>query len=131
MASAWTMAVIGIFCLGVAASNAMNLYCGVLCTLTIGQTFRPSWLPHAKTRTIAAVLIFTLALLPYEAYYSLDAILRSSARMLTRRGLLEWTTAREADNARRSGLLACRHFPGLVGSGDTIAVVADVVGRQR
>ena len=33
--------------------------------------------------------------------------------------------------ARRSGLLACRHFPGLVGSGDTIAVVADVVGRQR
>ena len=59
----WTMVIIGIFCLGVAASNAMNLYCGVLCTLTIGQTFRPAWLPHAKTRTIAAILIFTLALL--------------------------------------------------------------------
>ena len=55
--------VIGIFCLGVAASNAMNLYCGVLCTLTIGQTFRPNWLPHAKTRSIAALLLFTLALL--------------------------------------------------------------------
>jgi NCS1 family nucleobase:cation symporter-1 len=59
----WTLAVIGIFCLGVAASNAMNLYCGVLCTLTIGQTFRPTWLPHAKTRSIAAVVIFTVALL--------------------------------------------------------------------
>lgn len=59
----WTLAVIGIFCLGVAASNAMNLYCGVLCTLTIGQTFRPNWLPHAKTRGIAAVIIFTIALL--------------------------------------------------------------------
>lgn len=31
--------------------------------------------------------------------------------------------------ARRSGLLAARHFPGLVQVGDTIAVVADVVER--
>ncbi len=29
--------------------------------------------------------------------------------------------------ARRSGLLAARHFPGLVQIGDTVAVVADVV----
>ena len=32
--------------------------------------------------------------------------------------------------AERAGLLACRHFPGLVGCGDTLAVVADVVGPQ-
>ncbi|HYS66706.1 MAG TPA: N(2)-acetyl-L-2,4-diaminobutanoate deacetylase DoeB [Paraburkholderia sp.] len=31
--------------------------------------------------------------------------------------------------ARRSGLLAARHFPGLVRIGDTVAVVADVVER--
>jgi N-alpha-acetyl-L-2,4-diaminobutyrate deacetylase len=31
--------------------------------------------------------------------------------------------------ARRSGLLAARHFPGLVQIGDTVAVVADVVER--
>ncbi|MBW9104235.1 N(2)-acetyl-L-2,4-diaminobutanoate deacetylase DoeB [Paraburkholderia phenoliruptrix] len=31
--------------------------------------------------------------------------------------------------ARRGGLLAARHFPGLVGIGDTVAVVADVVER--
>jgi NCS1 family nucleobase:cation symporter-1 len=57
----WTIMIVGIFCLGVAASNAMNLYCGVLCTLTIGQTFKPNWLPRAKTRSIAAVLLFTVA----------------------------------------------------------------------
>ncbi|MBP1134603.1 NCS1 family nucleobase:cation symporter-1 [Arthrobacter sp. PvP023] len=57
----WTLIIVGIFCLGVAASNAMNLYCGVLCTLTIGQTFKPTWLPRAKTRSIAAVILFVLA----------------------------------------------------------------------
>jgi len=30
--------------------------------------------------------------------------------------------------ARRSGLLAARHFPGLVQCGDTLAVIAEVVG---
>ncbi|BCW38235.1 allantoin permease [Arthrobacter sp. StoSoilA2] len=57
----WTLIIVGIFCLGVAASNAMNLYCGVLCTLTIGQTFKPSWLPRAKTRSIAALILFVVA----------------------------------------------------------------------
>ncbi len=57
----WTLIIVGIFCLGVAASNAMNLYCGVLCTLTIGQTFKPSWLPRAKTRSIAAIILFVVA----------------------------------------------------------------------
>ncbi|PRB44006.1 cytosine permease [Arthrobacter sp. MYb23] len=57
----WTLIIVGIFCLGVAASNAMNLYCGVLCILTIGQTFKPSWLPRAKTRSIAAIILFVVA----------------------------------------------------------------------
>ncbi|MCW3767967.1 cytosine permease [Paenarthrobacter sp. PAE-2] len=59
----WTLIIVGIFCLGVAASNAMNLYCGVLCALTIWQTFKPTWLPRAKTRSVAAVVLFTLAVL--------------------------------------------------------------------
>ena len=29
--------------------------------------------------------------------------------------------------ARRGGILAARHFPGLIGCGDTLAVVAEVV----
>lgn len=57
----WTLIIVGIFCLGVAASNAMNLYCGVLCALTIGQTFKPSWLPRAKTRSVAAIILFVVA----------------------------------------------------------------------
>jgi len=32
--------------------------------------------------------------------------------------------------ARRAGLLAARHFPGLVQTGDTVAVVADIVERN-
>lgn len=59
----WTLVIMGIFCLGVAAQNAINLYCGVLCSLTIGQTFKPNWMPRAKTRSVAAIMLFTVALL--------------------------------------------------------------------
>jgi len=47
---------------------------------------------------------FALACLPYEAFYSLDAIARTAWRMLVvRRGLLEWNPSGEADReaARR------------------------------
>lgn len=54
--------VIIVFSIGVAATNAMNLYCGTLSTLTIGQTFRPKWLPRAGSRTVTAVVIFLVAL---------------------------------------------------------------------
>ena len=47
--------VIAVFALGIATANAMNLYCGVLCTLTIGQTLLPKWSPRARARIITAV----------------------------------------------------------------------------
>ena len=34
-----------VFSIGIAASNAMNLYCGALSTLTFGQTLFPRWSP--------------------------------------------------------------------------------------
>ena len=44
-----------------------------------------------------AVPLLSLAFLPYEAYISLDAILRSCWRMVvSHRNLLEWTTHQEA-----------------------------------
>ena len=44
-----------------------------------------------------AVPLVTLAFLPYEAYISLDAVLRSCWRMVvSHRNLLEWTTHQEA-----------------------------------
>jgi len=47
---------------------------------------------------------FAIAVIPFEAYLNLDAILRSAWRLLfTRRRLLEWTAMEEADRAAASG----------------------------
>jgi len=54
--------ILAIFALSIAATNAMNLYCGALSTLTIGQTLRPRWRPRAFTRTIVCAVIFAVAL---------------------------------------------------------------------
>lgn len=54
--------VIAIFSFGVAGTNAMNLYCGTLSALTVGQTFAPRWQPKAKTRAMTAIIMFLVAL---------------------------------------------------------------------
>jgi cyclic beta-1,2-glucan synthetase len=53
---------------------------------------------------------FTLVCLPYEVYFSLDAIWRTAWRMLwTHRRLLEWSPSGNGDNNNRTGLCAfCR-----------------------
>ncbi len=49
--------------------------------------------------------LFTLACLPYDAWLSLDAILRTLVRvMITNRKLLQWRTSREASRTARNGL---------------------------
>ncbi len=40
---------------------------------------------------------FTLVCLPYEAFFSLDAIVRTLVRLITRRRLLEWNPSGEAE----------------------------------
>jgi NCS1 family nucleobase:cation symporter-1 len=47
---------------GVATANAMNLYCGALSTMTLGQTLVPSWSPGATARTFISLVIFALSL---------------------------------------------------------------------
>ncbi|MGH8685035.1 MAG: cyclic beta 1-2 glucan synthetase, partial [Nitrosospira sp.] len=43
-------------------------------------------------------IVFILACLPYEAYFSLDAIIRTHVRLfITRRRLLEWNPSREVE----------------------------------
>ncbi|RMB85042.1 cytosine permease [Streptomyces shenzhenensis] len=54
--------IILIFSLGIAATNSMNLYCGVLSTLTVGQTFAPAWSPGRITRAVTATVLFVLSL---------------------------------------------------------------------
>jgi cellobiose phosphorylase len=57
----------------------------------------------------SAQAAFTLACLPYEAFFSLDAILRSAWRLITRKQLLEWNPSSDANGDRRTNLAAsCR-----------------------
>jgi NCS1 family nucleobase:cation symporter-1 len=46
----------------VTTANAMNLYCGALSTMTLGQTLVPGWSPGAVARTVISLIIFALAL---------------------------------------------------------------------
>jgi len=50
------------FSVGIAAANAMSLYCGVLSTLTFGQTLVPGWKPGAPARALIAVVLFIISL---------------------------------------------------------------------
>jgi cellobiose phosphorylase len=54
--------------------------------------------------------VFALACLPYEAFFSLDAIVRTVWRMLvTHKRLLEWSPSSDPDRNGRTGLVAsCR-----------------------
>src|SRR5262249_42279856 len=54
--------VVVVFSIGIAATNAMNLYCGTLSTLTVGQTVRPRWQPRARSRAVTAVVLFGASL---------------------------------------------------------------------
>jgi NCS1 family nucleobase:cation symporter-1 len=51
------------FSVGVAAANAMNLYCGALSALTFGQTLLPRWSPGPQARTLMALTLFGLSLM--------------------------------------------------------------------
>jgi len=57
-----------------------------------------------------ALDVFTLACLPYEAFFSLDAVVRTAARTLvSHKRLLEWNPSGDADRKDRTGLAAvCR-----------------------
>jgi hypothetical protein len=49
---------------------------------------------------------FSLACLPYEAWFSLDAILRTAWRLITRRRLLEWNPSDDGSDNRSTDLTA-------------------------
>jgi nucleobase:cation symporter-1, NCS1 family len=51
-----------VFSVGIASSNAMNLYCGALSTMTFGQTLFPRWSPGPRARTVVASILFAFAL---------------------------------------------------------------------
>ncbi|GAA4970534.1 NCS1 family nucleobase:cation symporter-1 [Nonomuraea thailandensis] len=51
-----------VFVVGIVTTNTMNLYCGALSVLTIGQTLRSRWQPQAKARSVVVVALFVVAL---------------------------------------------------------------------
>jgi cyclic beta-1,2-glucan synthetase len=62
-----------------------------------------SAIAHATGRRGAQALL-ALAFLPYEAFFCLDAIMRTIGRMLvTRRRLLEWNTSSDVERAMERG----------------------------
>ncbi|HET7557291.1 MAG TPA: glycosyltransferase family 2 protein, partial [Rhodanobacteraceae bacterium] len=68
---------------------------------------------------------FALAVIPFEAFLNLDAILRSAGRLLfTRRRLLEWTTMESATHSDASGL---REFARLMWVAPACAGVSTLV----
>jgi NCS1 family nucleobase:cation symporter-1 len=44
-------------------TNSINLYGGVLCSITTGQTFARNWIPGARVRAILSVAIVGLSLI--------------------------------------------------------------------
>ncbi|SFN66288.1 GH36-type glycosyl hydrolase domain-containing protein [Nitrosospira briensis] len=76
-----------------------------------------AWRPHITTTTRGAgryfaQILFTLACLPYEAYFSLDAIVRTHVRLfVTHRGLLEWSPSHYAEG--ESGPAVVEGYRGL------------------
>ena len=90
----WTLVVIGILAIPAAIAAISDLL------------NKPSEVPlrqHVVASARAAgrhfgQVLFTLACLPYETYFSLDAILRTHVRLLiTHRRLLEWNPSREVE----------------------------------
>ncbi len=59
-----------VFALGIIDTNSINLYGGMLCSITVGQTFQHRWLPRARTRAVVSVAIVAVSLIGALAYQS-------------------------------------------------------------
>lgn len=125
--------VIIIFSIGVAATNAMNLYCGTLSTLTVGQTFKPRWLPRAGSRTVTAIIIFLLALA--LAIFARDNFLASYSSFLSLLFyvLVPWTAINLVDYyLLRHGSYKVDDFMrqdgGIYGRFNRSAIIAYIIG---
>jgi cellobiose phosphorylase len=102
----WTLAVIGIILIPPVLAATLDLFQKpeeVLLRQHVAAALR-----SAGRQVAQAVL--TIVCLPYEALFSLDAIVRTVWRMLiTRTRLLEWSPSSDRDRDRRTTLMAyCR-----------------------
>lgn len=90
-------ALFAIFAVGISVTNGMNLYCGALSTITIGQNVLPRWRPQAASRGVIAVVLFAIAMVP--ALVSADDFLANYANFLSLLlcVLIPWTAVNLVD----------------------------------
>ncbi len=99
----WTVSMIGIILIPSFISSVLDL-------LQKPRDVLPRQHLAAAGRSIGmrfAHDLFTLACLPYEAFFSLDAVIRTTGRMfITHKQLLEWSPSGDPDRMGRTGLAA-------------------------
>jgi cellobiose phosphorylase len=97
----WTAAVIGIILLPSVMASALSLFQKPV-DVTLAQHLVAS---ARSARRHLAQAAFTIACLPYEAFFSLDAVMRTVWRMLiTRRRLLQWIPSHDSNRESRTDL---------------------------
>jgi NCS1 family nucleobase:cation symporter-1 len=62
LTGAAALPIVIIFSVGIAGTNAMNLYCGVLSTITLVHTFLPDWKAGPVARIVTACVITAIGL---------------------------------------------------------------------
>ncbi|MFH0727634.1 MAG: glucoamylase family protein [Pseudomonadota bacterium] len=98
----WTLAVIGILLIPTFIASALNIL-QKPDDVTLGQHLKAA-VDSAGRHFVQAA--FTIVCLPYEAFFSLDAVVRTIWRMLvTQKRLLEWTPSGNADRDAASNLI--------------------------
>ncbi|MGA9025998.1 MAG: cytosine permease [Steroidobacteraceae bacterium] len=50
------------FSIGIGSTSAMNIYCGVLSSITVGQTFLPNWNAGSAARIVLSTIFILVAL---------------------------------------------------------------------
>jgi cellobiose phosphorylase len=102
----WTLSVIGILLIPSLVASALEMF-----RKPADALLRQHLAAEARSagRRFAQAA-FTLACLPYEAFFSLDAVVRTTGRILfTHKRLLEWQPSGNPDRHRGEGLAAfCR-----------------------
>jgi cyclic beta-1,2-glucan synthetase len=97
----WTLSVIGIILIPSLITSVLNLL-QKPGDVTLGQHLTAAVSSAGNHLTQAAL---TLACLPYEAFFSLDAMVRTACRMLiTHKRLLEWNPSGDSDRFSRTDL---------------------------
>ncbi len=99
----WTLAVIGTILIPSLIASTLEMFQKPVDVLLVQHL---AAVVHAVGRRLAQA-VFALACLPYEAIFSLDAIVRTAGRMLiTHHRLLEWNPSSESDRNSRTSLAA-------------------------